>query len=205
MSGPGKRRPLRTVFTVSRHLAVALALCTLPIPWHEIVGHGFVGVLCGGRVTRFQLFGLQLLPNFAWVGIQEGLGVCDHTGIGSRWCVHLTDLAGSMSTFIVAALAAYLLWRFRPRGLKFTALLSLTLWATDLLTFTLPSFGLRRYIWSGTRYSEPYEAAVSLGIPGLLFQAFVLAAFSSVALMVGLAVVPRSREKPVSACLPPRV
>ena len=186
-------------FTASRHLAVVLALCALPIPWHEIVGHGLVGVLCGGRVTRFQLFGFELFPNFAWVGIREGLGVCDHTGIAGRWCMHVTDLAGSMSTFVVATLAAYLLWRFRPRGLKFTALLAVTLWATDLLTFTLPSFGLRRYIWSGTRYSEPYQAAVSLGIPGPLFQAFVLVAFSLVSLMVVLAVIARLQEKPASA------
>jgi hypothetical protein len=32
---------------------------------------------------------------------------------------------------------------------------------------------VRRYIWSGTPYSEPYRTAVALGIPGALFQVFV--------------------------------
>jgi hypothetical protein len=32
------------------------------------------------------------------------------------------------------------------------------LWSLDLLTFMLPSFGLRRYYFAGTTYSEPYEA-----------------------------------------------
>jgi hypothetical protein len=95
-----------------------------------------------------------------------------------------------MSTFVVAAIAAYLLWRYRPRGVKRAALFCLSLWATDLLTFTLPSFGLRRYVWSGTRYSEPYTAAVALGIPGPLFQAFVLAGFATVVLLVVLAHAP---------------
>ena len=123
-------------------------------------------------------------------------GMVTDTEIVSQWGVHLTDLAGSMSTFVVAAIAAYLLWRYRPRGVKFTALICLTVWSLDLLTFTLPSFGLRRYIWSGTRYSEPYTAAVALGIPGRLFQVFVLAGFSAVVLLVVLALNLRSKHVP---------
>jgi hypothetical protein len=56
----------------------------------------------------------------------------------------------------------------------------------------------RRYIWSGTRYSEPYTAALALGIPGPLFQAFALAGFSSVVFLVVLALArspkPATRE-----------
>jgi hypothetical protein len=178
---------LAKLVTALKHLVVIAVTFALPIPWHEIAGHGLVGVLCGGRVTRFQLFGWQLFPKCKWTGTSEGLGVCDHTGLASPWRVHLTELAGSMSTFVVAAIAAYLLWHYRPRGVKRTALLCLCLWATDLLTFTLPSFGLRRYIWRGTRFSEPYTAAVALGIPGPLFQAFVLAGFAAVVLLVVLA------------------
>ncbi|MFZ0963145.1 MAG: hypothetical protein WAO35_19955 [Terriglobia bacterium] len=180
--------------TALKHVTVIAVLFAIPIPWHEIMGHGLVGVLCGGRVTKFELFGWQLFPQLKWAGTSEGLGICDHTGIVSHWCAHLTDLAGSMSTFTVAAIAAYLLWRYRPRGVKCTALICLTVWALDLLTFTLPSFGLRRYIWSGTRYSEPYTAAVALGIPGPLFQAFVLAAFSMVVLLDVLALAPSSKH-----------
>jgi len=186
----GKSTAVQTcakVATALKHAAVIAVLFALPIPWHEIAGHGLVGVLCGGRITRFQLFGWQLFPKIKWTGISEGLGFCDHAGIVSQWGVHLTDLAGSMSTFVVAAIAAYLLWRYRPRGLIFTGLVCLSVWALDLLTFTLPSFGLRRYIWSGTRYSEPYMAAIALGIPGPLFQAFVLAGCSVIGLLVVVA------------------
>jgi hypothetical protein len=188
-------RTLAKCATALKHAAVMAVTFALTIPWHEIAGHGFVGVLCGGRVTRFQLFGWQFFPKFKWTGTSEGLGVCDHAGLVSPWCVHVTDLAGSMSTFVVGATAAYLLWRYRPRGVKLTALLCLSVWCLDLLTFTLPSFGLRRYIWRGTRYSEPYAAAVALGIPGPLFQAFVLAGFCAVILLVVLALA--RRPKPV--------
>ncbi len=187
-------RTLAKFVTALKHAAVIAVLFALPIPWHEIAGHGLVGVICGGRVTRFQLFGWQLFPKIKWTGVSEGLGICDHSGIVSQWGVHLTELAGSMSTFVVAAIAAYLLWRYRPRGVKLTALICLTVWSLDLLTFTLPSFGLRRYIWSGTRYSEPYTAAVALGIPGPLFQVFVLGGFSAVILLVLLALNPSSKH-----------
>ena len=173
------------VLIALRHLAIVAIISAFPIPWHEIVGHGLVGVLCGGRVTKFQLFGWQFLPEFKWTGTAEGLGVCDHIGIRSPTCMHLTDLAGSMSTFLVAIVGAWILWRYRPRGVKLTGLLCLSVWSLDLLTFTLPSFGVRRYIWSGTRYSEPYQAAVALGIPGPLFQVLVLTGFLSVALLAG--------------------
>jgi len=189
-------RTLAKFVTALKHAAVIAVLFSLPIPWHEIAGHGLVGVLCGGRITRFELFGWQLFPKIKWAGTSEGLGVCDHTGIVSQWGVHLTDLAGSMSTFVVAVIAAYLLWRYRPRGVKFTALICLTVWALDLLTFTLPSFGLRRGIWIGTHYSEPYTAAVALGIPGPLFQVFVLAGFSAVVLLVALKLAPSSKHVP---------
>jgi len=60
-------------------------------------------------------------------------------------------------------------------------LLSLSLWWVDLLTYTLPSFGLRRYVLFGRRFREPYDAAVALGIPGPLFQAFVIITCAGVA------------------------
>jgi hypothetical protein len=188
-------RIVSAIFHVVRN-AVAIVFVCAPIPWHEIAGHGAVGVLCGGKVTRVQLFGLQVVPDFRWTGTREGLGFCDHSGIRSQWCAHLTDLAGSMSTFIVAAIAAYVLWKYRPRGLKFAALICLSIWCMDLFTFTLPSFGVRRYIWSGTRYSEPYKAAVALGIPGALFQILVLVGTFAVLLTTGLSIWRRIKNAP---------
>lgn len=181
-------RIVPAIFNVVRHAAVVAVLCALPIPWHEIAGHGFVGLLCGGKVARFQLFGLQFIPDYRWTGTREGLGICDDIGIRSRPCAHLTDLAGSMSTFVVAAIAVFVLWKFRPRGVKFTALICLSIWCLDLFTFTLPSFGMRRYVWSGTRYSEPYQAAVALGIPGALFQTLVVVGTFAVFLIAGMSV-----------------
>jgi len=90
-------RTLARFITALKHGAVIAVLFALPKPWHEIAGHGLVGVLCGGRITRFQLFGWQWFPKVRWTGVSEGLGVCDHTGIVSQWGVHLTDLAGSIS------------------------------------------------------------------------------------------------------------
>lgn len=97
---PARRHTISGIFAVTRYAAVIGSLCALPIPWHEIAGHGVVGVLCGGMVTRFQLFGLQFVPDFRWTGTREGLGICDHSGVRSQWCAHLTDLAGSVSTFM---------------------------------------------------------------------------------------------------------
>lgn len=181
-SSLGKR-----LFNVLCHVLVFLALGTLPIPWHEIVGHGLAGVLCGGKITRFHVYGLQFVPDFRWTGPIGGLGICDFTAISQR-AQHFNDIAGSMSTFIVAVVAVFILWRYRPWGLKLTATLALTLWAMDLMTFTLPSFGTRRYIWSGTRYAEPYLGAVGLGIPGPVFQAFVVLSFLAVVVLVILGI-----------------
>ena len=106
------------------HIIVFLVLGAFMVPWHEIAGHGLAGVLCGGTITKFHVFGLQLVPDFRWTGPVGGLGVCNVTGI-SEWAMHFNHMAGSMSTFIVAAIAVFILWKFRPRGLKLTATLAL--------------------------------------------------------------------------------
>ena len=178
------------------HILVFFVLSAFMVPWHEIAGHGLAGVLCGGTITKFHVFGLQFVPDFRWIGLVGGLGVCKVTGI-SEWAMNFNRMAGSMSTFIVAVIAVFILWKFRPQGLKLTATLAITLWAIDLMTFTLPSFGIRRYIWSGTQWSEPYVGAVGLGIPGPVFQAFVVVAFLAVVVFVvlGLRRITSTNEK----------
>jgi hypothetical protein len=47
-------RTLAKFVTALKHAAVIAVLFALPKPWHEIAGHGLVGVLCGGRITRSQ-------------------------------------------------------------------------------------------------------------------------------------------------------
>jgi hypothetical protein len=162
---PVSLRPLTLTF-----LALAIGLGPMGIVWHEIVGHGLSGLLCGGRITRVQCLGLQVVPFIAWTGLGEGLGATDVVDIPTKKGENLTLLAGSMSTWLAAAVALVILRRRRARGLGRLALTGVGLWSLDLVTFTLPSLGWHRYIWFGTTYSEPYEAAVALGIPGRLFQ-----------------------------------
>jgi hypothetical protein len=114
------------------------------------------------------------------------------------------ELGGSASTWLVSVAAIGLLWLrrwrrpgrvHRPgRGWPRVILILLGLWWIDLFTYTLPTWGLRRSIlWGGTK-SEPYEAAIALGVPGWLFQAFVVV--SSIALATAWVVgIVRDRSK----------
>jgi hypothetical protein len=147
------------------------------IAWHEVAGHGLIGLLAGGKVARLQVLGLQLWPELAWTGIGQGftnLGECDLRDMPTPTGQRLSDLAGSLSTWCVGFAACVVLWRSHWCGWRRAVLVCLTFWCTDLLSFTLPSLGLRRGIVFGSSFSEPYEAATALGIPGWLFQALAI-------------------------------
>ncbi|MDO8629407.1 MAG: S41 family peptidase [Phycisphaerales bacterium] len=195
MDKPGVRTGIRLL----AYAAIALAVAPTGVVWHEIVGHGLASVLCGGRVDRVQCWGLQFVPTLEWSGLGEGLGAADVSGLENSAAEQITQLAGSVSTVLAAAFALLLLRIIRPRGALRLALSCIGLWSLDMLTFTLPSLGFRRYIWFGTTYSEPYEAAVALGIPGPLFQ--LLAVCGSLLVCAGfffpLAKKPGERTKPV--------
>jgi hypothetical protein len=45
----------RRLFSALCHILVFLGLGVLVIPWHEIVGHGLTGVLCGGKIVKFHV------------------------------------------------------------------------------------------------------------------------------------------------------
>ena len=91
-----------------------------------------------------------------------------------------------MSTWTVSFIAIVVLWCKPWRGWPRTVLIYLGIWWIDLLAYTWTTWGLRHSIlWGGT-YSEPYEAAINLGIKGWVFQAFVL--ISCTALAIALAV-----------------
>jgi hypothetical protein len=141
--------------------------------WHEIVGHGLTGVLCGGRVERVHVLFVQLWPPLRWTGWEGTYGSCSVSELASWQREALTKLAGSFSTFLVAAAATAVLWLVRPGGWRRFVLAWVSIWWIDMFTYTLPVIGLRRSVFWGGRYSEPYEAAVELGIPGPLFLAFV--------------------------------
>jgi hypothetical protein len=55
----------------------------------------------------------------------------------------------------------------------------------DLLLYTLPSLGIPRYFFWGHLYSEPFEAAVTLGVPGPVFQGFVMVTSAFLILAIG--------------------
>ena len=165
---------LRVVVSVGVILILAVPMM---VAWYEVAGHGLIGLLAGGKVARLQVLGVQLWPELTWTGIGQGftnLGECELRDIPTPTGQRLSDLAGSLSTWCVGLAACVILWLYQWRGLRRALLVCLTFWCTDLLSFTLPSLGLRRGIVFGTSFSEPYEAATALGIPGGLFQAFAI-------------------------------
>lgn len=182
----GARHHTRRFLKYPLLLAGSLILGTV---CHEVVGHGLVGVACGGTITRVVVLGLQLYPNLTWVGTHGRYGHADISGVNSTAGVNLVSLGGSMSTWCISVLAVSLLWmRWWPRWAR-TILVCLAIWWIDLLTYTLPSWGLRRSIFWGRIYSEPYEAATALGIPGPVFQAFVVCTSMILATALALRVI----------------
>lgn len=158
-------------------LVIAGVLC-LPAGTlcHEIIGHGLTGVVLGGRITYVEVLGLRLWPKPGLVGWPAAYGYCGVDGLTPEWRKAVMGLGGSISTLLAAILALVTLrvrrWSIWPRAM----LLAVGAWWVDLLTYTLPVWGLRRSIFWGGRISEPYEAAVMLGVPGVLWQVFVVVA-----------------------------
>ena len=144
---------------------------------HEVIGHGLAAVSLGGHITQVTILGLQVYPSIEFVDwpILSGYGGINHQGADTGPQVHLIDIAGSLSTWLVAVLANVVLWtRRRWHGWPKVVMILLSLYWIDLFTYTLPTWGLKRSILWGPVYSEPYEAAVGLGINGNAFRAFVL-------------------------------
>ena len=172
-------------------LAIAAGALALGIPigtaCHEFIGHGLVGLLCGGTVDYVEILGLKVYPNFVWVGWPFGFffGRCNVTGLATEQREHLMSLGGSLSTWLVAVLAtcALRLWQrfWSTHRWSFTILAALTTWWIDALTYTVPVCGLKRFILWGSRYPEPYTAATALGCPGWLFIVIVIASSAAMA------------------------
>lgn len=152
---------------------------------HEVIGHGLVGVLAGGRIRMIEILGVQIWPQIHWVGLQGNLGGCDFFGrIPTTFGSHICSLGGSISTWCVSVLAFVLLWSKQWTGLGRAILVCLSLWCLDLFMYTLPCLGMHHYIFCGSTYPEPYAAAMKLGIPSFLFQLFAL--MMPFCLLVGL-------------------
>lgn len=161
---------------------VCFAICfVLNMLWHELIGHGLVGLLAGGHITHLDLLGIRLLPEFGWSGIPGSIHIED---IATPTLHEVTVLTGPLSTWCVAILALALLWVRRWTGLVRVILVCLSLWWYDLLGETLTAFGIPKYIFFYSRPPVHYNAAVWLGIPGPLFHVFSIG--TSVCLSAGL-------------------
>lgn len=170
----GGRRPIAVGRAIVKWVLLLFLCHALGTAWHEVMGHGLVGVLCGGEIQCVELYTIQFYPTLATMGWDGAFGRCGVTGIetdsGQSWM----SLGGSLSTWLVSAVAIGLLWVRRWRKWPKTVLALLGLWWLDMLTYTLPSWGIRRLVIAGRRFAEPYEAATELGMPGWLFQIAVV-------------------------------
>lgn len=177
-----KRFPVTVVkFLVSAGLCLVVG-----VAWHEIVGHCLVGVAMGDRIEWITILGLRVWPAIEWQGWPKVYGECNLAGALSGPSENIMLLGGSLSTWCVSCVAVVMLWLRRwPRRVRYV-LAWLSIWWIDLLTYTLPSWGLRRSIFWGMIYSEPYEAATALGIPGAVFQAFAVGTGPLLAVALGV-------------------
>lgn len=103
-------------------------------------------------------------------------GACAVVGIPTPRGKAVMALGGALSTFSVAAIATALLLMRRWGRYGRPLLITLSFWWFDLLTYTLPSWGLpHSIVWGQNWYSEPYEAALALGIPGTTMRILTIA------------------------------
>lgn len=168
---------------------VCFSVCFfLSIIWHELVGHGLVGLLGGGDIMALHLFGIRVFPEFVWSGIPGGI---DIENIKTPTLHEVSILAGPLSCWCVSVLATILLWVRRRTGLVKVILVCLSLWWFDIFGETLTVWGIPRGIWfqkgAFVLYFRPpvhYDAAVWLGVPGWLFHLFSIG--TSICLLVGL-------------------
>jgi hypothetical protein len=178
--------PLPRSSKVRRTLVNCLAVVVFGLvagtAWHEIVGHGLTAVAFGARITYIEVLGLQWYPSLKLADRPSHLGQCGHTEINDPTSNAVIRLAGSLSTWFVGVFALALLYAKRWCGWSRLLVIALSIWWADLLANTLASFGISRYVpWPA--YSEPYEAARALGMPGPVFQALVVVSSSALAVV----------------------
>ncbi len=166
------------------HAGLLGACLVVGTAWHEVVGHGLVAVALGGRIERVSILFLDVYPKVEFIGWTGHYGSCGTGGVQAWWGRRCVSLGGSMSTWCVAVVAVALLWCRRWHAGPRLILTYLGIWWIDLLTYTMPTWGLRRSVIWGGRHSEPHAAATALGVPSWAFQVFVVA--SSVVLLAAM-------------------
>ncbi|MFO0973336.1 MAG: hypothetical protein U1A27_07855 [Phycisphaerae bacterium] len=170
---PARNRTVPRARRGAMLLARAAACLVVGTLWHELVGHGLVGVALGGRIESADVLGVQVWPRVAWGGWKWMYGHCNVSGVPAArdaW----VNLGGSLSTFTVGVTATLLLRRRRWGRAKRRLLAWLSIWWLDLFRYSLPALGLPAIRLLVPRYSEPFEAARELGMPGAGYIALLL-------------------------------
>ncbi|MBI5763330.1 MAG: hypothetical protein HZA51_07390 [Planctomycetes bacterium] len=176
---------MNPIAAFAKFLTLLLTLYPLGVITHELIGHGGVGLLAGGELVHVEILGVVIWPRIEWIGWQGHYGVCGVTGIADPHARAWMSLGGALSTWLASVTATGLLLARRWKRPARWVLACLSLWWIDLFTYTLPSWGIRRSIlWGPRSGSEPYEAAMELGLPGPVFQ--FLAITTSAALLAAL-------------------
>jgi hypothetical protein len=198
-SADGRQHPTSRTRRAARTGCVGLAVVSFDLiaatAWHETVGHGLTAVAFGARITYIDVAGFRCYPEFRWIGPPRSghFGECGHSPIDDPRADGLIRLAGSLSTWVIAVIATILLCRGGFHDWTWVLMCALSMWWVDLFLYTVPSFGLRRYILWGPSYSEPYEAALAIGVPGPVFQGLVMATSVILAVAIVRQIVPAIR------------
>ncbi len=199
-SADSRQHPTSPTRRAARTGCVGLAVVSFDLivatAWHEAVGHGLTAVAFGARITYIDVAGFRCYPEFRWIGRPRSghFGECGLSRIDDPRADGLIRLAGSLSTWVIAVIATILLCCGGFHGWTWVLTCALSMWWVDLFLYTVPSFGLRRYILWGPSYSEPYEAAVALGVPGPVFQVFVFVTSAFLTLAIARQILPAVKE-----------
>lgn len=186
---------VRATKTFAKYLFLSILFWPVGIFCHEVMGHGLVGVLCGGRIGRVEILRIQIWPTVERLPWRLRYGACQTVDVTAPVGTALTKLAGAGSTFVIATIATALLLVKRRGRIVRAVLITLSLWWIDMMAYTLPSWGIRHSVFFGQNsYSEPYEGAVSLGVPGTLFQGAVVL---SCLTLVGALIYSQTRQRAV--------
>jgi len=95
---------------------------------HEVIGHGIVGIICGGRITYVEILRFEVYPSFGWVAGSSFYGFCNVDGIPTERGNAAMALGGSLSTWCISAIAILLLWARPWRRWKRMVMVVLSLW-----------------------------------------------------------------------------
>lgn len=153
------------------HIAVAAFVVVVLGTFIHEFGHTLCIMCSGIQLTGFNVLGLQLWPTIERVPLDNGIGRVwwfgEATDRDTAWIL----VGGSGLTWLVSviALVAWCRRSFKAPLVR-TAVLSLIALSYDVLCATLPTIGLRDFVfagecWDNVDRAEFFYAAEAFGIP----------------------------------------